>query len=69
MTDELARVKAPLTVVYAVPEGETAPRVRASYGAAYRGKARLVPIERSGHMIMWDQPALFRAALKEFLAR
>jgi N-formylmaleamate deformylase len=69
LTDELARVKAPLTVVYAVPEGETAPRIRASYTAAYRGKAKLVPVERSGHMIMWDQPTRFRAALKQFLAR
>jgi N-formylmaleamate deformylase len=69
LTGELARVKAPLTVVYAVPEGETAPRVRASYSAAYRGKARLVPVERSGHMVMWDQPAQFRAALKDFLAK
>jgi N-formylmaleamate deformylase len=67
LTDELARVKAPLTVVYAVPEGETAPRIRASYTAAYRGKAKLVPVERSGHMIMWDQPTRFRAALKQFL--
>jgi N-formylmaleamate deformylase len=67
-SDELARVKAPLTVVYAVPADETAPRIRATYTAAYRGKAKLVPVERSGHMIMWDQPTRFHAALKDFLA-
>jgi pimeloyl-ACP methyl ester carboxylesterase len=42
-----------------------------TYAAAYAGAkdAELVRIENSGHMVMYDQPARFRGALKDFLAR
>ncbi|HET9637835.1 MAG TPA: alpha/beta hydrolase [Allosphingosinicella sp.] len=69
---ELPRIRAPLTVVYACPA-----RVRYAcgpvsrvYSSAYskRPGTRLVRIDRSGHTIMWDQPAAFQSALRAFLA-
>lgn len=71
LTTELGRIRAPLTVVYAVPDPERGPALQSSYTRAYRAKrdARLVRMDRSGHMIMWDQPTRFRTTLKDFLAR
>ena len=65
LTPELPKIKAPLTVVYAAVDAQTPQR----YAAGYRAKAdaKLVRIDGSGHMIMYDQPARFRAVLKEFL--
>ena len=72
LTPELPRIAAPLTVVYACPEPLklSRPRIDRFYAAAYarRPGTRLVPIARSGHNIMHDQPAAFRAALKAFLS-
>jgi pimeloyl-ACP methyl ester carboxylesterase len=70
LTPELPRLKAPLTVVYAALDAEDAPRATRIYTNAYRARpgARLVRIDDSGHMIMYDQPGRFRATLKEFLA-
>jgi pimeloyl-ACP methyl ester carboxylesterase len=71
LTPELPRIAAPLTVVYACPEPLqlSRPRIDRFYAAAYarRPGTRLVPIARSGHNIMQDQPSAFRAALKIFL--
>lgn len=66
---ELGRIRAPLTVLYAIPDPERRAALTASYGGAYRAKAgaRLVRVDDSGHMIMWDQPARFRTELKRFL--
>jgi pimeloyl-ACP methyl ester carboxylesterase len=68
---ELVRIRAPFTVVYACPKLSYAcgPLTRA-YTAAYarRPATTLVRIDRSGHTIMWDQPAAFQAALRAFLA-
>ena len=71
LTSDLPRIKAPLTVVYAAPDPQTAASVTQRYAAGYRAKrdARLVRVDASGHMVMHDQPARFRTALKEFLAR
>lgn len=71
LTDDLRRIQAPLTVVYAVPSPEQRPALQASYQSAYRQKrdARLVRVDGSGHMIMLDQPAKFRSELKAFLSR
>jgi pimeloyl-ACP methyl ester carboxylesterase len=70
LTPELKRIRAPLIIVYACPRISYAcgPLSRA-YGSAYskRPGTKLVRIERSGHTIMWDQPAAFRAALRGFL--
>lgn len=73
LTPDLPRITAPMTVVYATPPaGGTADpaRIVANYKAAYAGArtAKLVRVADSGHMIMDDQPARFRAALKAFLA-
>jgi pimeloyl-ACP methyl ester carboxylesterase len=71
LTPELPRIRAPLTVVYACPEPVRLTRARIDrfYAAAYASKpgTRLIPIQRSGHMIMHDQPAAFRAEVKRFL--
>ena len=71
LTPELPRIAAPLTVVYAAPTAEEAPLLDRDYRAAYARKrgARLIRVDGSGHMIMYDQPARFRAALKAFLGR
>jgi pimeloyl-ACP methyl ester carboxylesterase len=69
LTPELAKIAVPLTVVYAAPDEARAAQADRTYAAAYaraRG-ARLVRVDRSGHMIMYEQPTRFRAALKEFL--
>ena len=71
LTPELPRIRAPLTVVYACPASFSyaCGRLSRVYASAYarRPGARLVRIERSGHTIMWDQPALFQAELRRFL--
>ena len=70
LTPELPRITAPLTVVYA----SLGPRRHASDDARYRSAyarkrgVRLVLVDDSGHMIMYDRPARFRAELKAFLA-
>ena len=71
LTADLRRIRSPLTVVYAVPTPDQRAALQGSYQEAYRGNrgAQLVRVDGSGHMIMYDQPARFRAALKVFLAR
>jgi pimeloyl-ACP methyl ester carboxylesterase len=70
LTAELPRIAAPLTVVYAAPDPVRRAAVDQAYAASYAGKkgVKLVGVDESGHMIMYDQPARFRAALKAFLA-
>lgn len=70
LTPELPRIAASLSVVYASLDPSRRASDDARYRAAYRGKrgARLVRIDVSGHMIMYDQPARFRAELRAFLA-
>ena len=68
LTPELEKIKAPLTVVYASPEPAQSQALHRSFEDAYAtADPELVRIENSGHMIMYDQPARFRAALKTFL--
>jgi pimeloyl-ACP methyl ester carboxylesterase len=70
-TAQLPRIRVPMTVVYAVPDRQAEAAIDRQFAAAYasaRG-ARLVRIGNSGHMVMLDQPARFRAALAEFLRR
>ena len=71
LTPELPRIAAPLTVVYASLDPSRRASDDARYRAAYARKrgTQLVRIDNSGHMIMHEQPARFRGALKEFLAR
>ncbi|HEX8064048.1 MAG TPA: alpha/beta hydrolase [Allosphingosinicella sp.] len=72
LTPELPRIHAPLTIVYACPAklSYACGPVSRAYRSAYskRPGTQLVRIERSGHTIMWDQPAAFQAALRTFLA-
>jgi N-formylmaleamate deformylase len=67
---ELAAIKAPTTIVYAALDETRRVSADRTYSRAYARKrdARLVRIDDSGHMIMYDQPARFRAALRSFLA-
>jgi pimeloyl-ACP methyl ester carboxylesterase len=70
LTSELPKIRAPLTVVYAALNAEDAPRADRTYRGGYApAKARLVRIDNSGHMIMYDQPQRFARVLKEFLNR
>ena len=71
LTRELPRIAAPLTVVYASLDSSRRAVDDARYRSAYSGKrgAKLVRVDNSGHMIMYDQPARFRAELKSFLAQ
>jgi N-formylmaleamate deformylase len=71
LTLELPRIRAPLTIVYAVPDPASAASVGRIYADAYAPARRVVAIgiERSGHMVMRDQPARFQEALRAFLAR
>jgi N-formylmaleamate deformylase len=66
---QLTRIRAPLTVVYASPDAQARRTIDRSFTTAYAPAraARLVRIDNSGHMIMFDQPARFQAALRAFL--
>lgn len=70
LTPQLPRIAAPLTVVYASLDPSRRAADDGRYRLAYAPKrgAKLVRIDNSGHMIMYDQPARFRAELKSFLA-
>lgn len=73
LTPELPKITAPTTVAFATPapgSALTPAQVRQTYATAYRGAKQLTltPIEDSGHMIMFDQPARFNAAVRSFLA-
>jgi N-formylmaleamate deformylase len=66
---DLPRIAAPMTVLYAALDAAQSGVADRQYQIAYRGKpdARLVRIEHSGHMIMYDQPVAFQRAFKSFL--
>jgi N-formylmaleamate deformylase len=70
LTSELPRIAAPVTVVYASLDPSRRVSDDARYRTAYARKrgVKLIRIDNSGHMIMYDQPARFRAELKAFLA-
>src|SRR4029078_12988563 len=69
LTADLPRIRAPLTVVYAVIDRSRRAETVRTFTSAYRGRpgARLIPVDDSGHMIMFDQPGRLRAAMAEFL--
>ncbi|HEX8640153.1 MAG TPA: alpha/beta hydrolase [Allosphingosinicella sp.] len=71
LAPQLARIRVPLTIVYASPNAEGRRAVDRTFAGAYAGArgARLVRIDDSGHMVMLDQPGRFQAALTQFLAR
>ncbi|MEO5773004.1 MAG: alpha/beta hydrolase [Sphingomicrobium sp.] len=59
----------PVTIVYAVPSAERSETTRNLYADAYAKVpgAKLVPIEKSAHFVMLDQPEAFASAVKTFL--
>jgi len=69
LTPELDDIEAPLTVVYASPQPAQSPTLHRSFQQAYANAEdpKLVRIENSGHMIMFDQPQRFRSVLRDFL--
>ena len=69
LSDELPRITAPLTIVYASPDTQSRDAVDRTYAQAYRRAptVKRIRIDNSGHMIMYDQPAKFRAAVASFL--
>jgi pimeloyl-ACP methyl ester carboxylesterase len=70
---ELARIKVPMAVLYAVPPNApvTPEQIDQFFKLSYANtpQAVLKRIPDSYHFIMIDQPALFQAELKAFLAR
>jgi len=71
LTGQLPRIRAPFTVLYASPDLRARAAIDRSFARAYAAapRARFVRIDGSGHMVMLDQPARFRAALGNFLRR
>lgn len=72
LTDDLAGIRAPITVVYATApagNGSDPMATTRSYRAAYANApgAKLIRIANSGHMIMADQPGQFASAVRDFL--
>jgi len=69
LTPELPRIRAPLTIVYAASEPAVRQARDAEFAGAYRARpgTRLVRIDDSGHMIMYDQPTRFRDVMRAFL--
>jgi N-formylmaleamate deformylase len=70
LTPELPKIRAPLTVVYAVPNAlpDAAPidrLYRTSYAGAKSARLRRVP--GATHMVMYSQPARFHAEVRSFL--
>ncbi|MCL6699132.1 alpha/beta hydrolase [Sphingomonas sp. NSE70-1] len=69
---DLAKITVPLTVLWVVPQGAplTQPQMDGYYRASYAGAPQAVVkhIPDSYHFIMYDQPELFQAELKAFLA-
>lgn len=67
---ELGNIKAPTTVLYvALKQYMTPEQADATYQAAYAGlkQVKLKRIDNTAHFIMWDQPAIFQSAVKDFL--
>ena len=70
MRPEVANLRTPLTVAYAVNEFATEERFGSLMRSGYAGAPtlRFVPVEASYHFIMLDQPARFDAILADFLS-
>ena len=66
---DLAAIKQPVTVLYAVPSPAGKGMIYGLYGAAYKSLpgAKLIGIDGSEHFIMLDQPDAFAQAVADFL--
>jgi pimeloyl-ACP methyl ester carboxylesterase len=71
LTPKLPAIRAPLTIVYASPSAQAGAALDRRFAQAYaRARSpRFVRIDRSGHMIMYDQPARLEEAIRAFLER
>ncbi|MGZ8998556.1 MAG: alpha/beta fold hydrolase [Allosphingosinicella sp.] len=69
LTSELPKISAPMTVVYASLDDRMRSLADRTYRSAYSAKpgTRFVRIDNSGHMIMYEQPRAFAAAMRDFL--
>lgn len=70
LTPELPKIRAPLTVVYAVPTAaQDAVAIDRLYRSSYANAkgARLRRVPGATHMIMYSQPQRFHAEVREFL--
>ncbi len=70
LAPRLASIRAPMTVVPALPaDADVAAALLSRTRTAYRSAvtARIVPIQPSSHMVMLDQPAKFAAMVRRFL--
>ncbi|HEY5801478.1 MAG TPA: alpha/beta hydrolase, partial [Burkholderiaceae bacterium] len=71
LTPELARITAPVSVLFVVPKGVplTQEQMSGFYKAAYAPiksvKTQYFP--QAAHFLMWDQPAKFQVEVKAFL--
>jgi pimeloyl-ACP methyl ester carboxylesterase len=72
LVPDVANIRVPMTVLYVQPAGAplTPEQIDNFYRLSYRAapQAVLRRIPDSAHFIMYDQPAVFQAALREFLA-
>lgn len=71
LAPELPRIRAPFTVIYAVPDDAAdAAAIDRLYRTGYAGLkgVRLRRVPGSGHMVMYDQPRRFYAEVRAFLA-
>lgn len=66
---ELAAITAPLTILYARDESLVPSKVDALFKSSYAKakSARLLGVDGALHFIMLDQPAMFAAAVDDFL--
>jgi len=71
VTPDLPRIRAPFTIVYASPDPQARATIDRSFARAYAAarNPHFVRIDGSGHMVMLDQPARMRAAIREYLTR
>jgi pimeloyl-ACP methyl ester carboxylesterase len=70
-SDVTALAGRPIAVVYAMPGAEQAAMIKGLYEDAYAKVpgVTLVPIEKSAHFVMLDQPDAFAAAVRDFLKK
>lgn len=71
ISGELRNIRAPMTVLYAVPDSDGRALTDRVFQEGFRPArtARLVRVEPSGHYIMGDQPERFARELRAFLGR
>ena len=71
LTPKLPAIRAPFTIVYASPSAQAGAALDRRFAQAYARarNPRFVRIDRSGHMIMYDQPARLEEAIRAFLER